>query len=101
MTKDKFWDRNRFKKLYVTPGIDPTGILAMFNRQDRRCANKGCRQPIKPFGRARAMDRTPNGVPYALLCKSCSLALSNMTQSPKRLSGLLDYLMEKLNASNT
>ena len=77
---------------YGKRGLPLATIQRLHWSQDGRCANPGCRMPIKAFGRTRAVDHEHDGQPRGMLCKACSMALANTGRSPRRLVGLLAYL---------
>jgi len=68
-------------------------IQQLHRMQEGRCANVGCRMPIRPFGKSRAVDHChKTGAVRGMLCKNCNMALGLIYDDPKRLLGLVEYL---------
>jgi Recombination endonuclease VII len=68
----------------------------MLEKQDRRCANPGCRVLLgtKPRkGNTPCVDHNEKTKKYReILCANCNIGLGHLKESPIKLQGLIDYL---------
>lgn len=80
-------------RMWRTYAMALSDIQHLHRLQDGRCANPGCRAPIQPFGKSRAVDHChKTGKVRGMLCKACNWSLGLMLDDPKRILGLATYL---------
>lgn len=82
---------SRTGKIHQTYGLTPEGEARLYEEQSHRCAI--CRDPPGPRGFH--LDHChATGVVRGLLCPPCNVGLGQFRDSPGRLWGAIDYLVD-------
>ena len=93
--KNKTPETISHRQLKSRYGVTLEDKQQMFNEQDGRCANRGCRRVFTSLSGAHLDHDHEMRMPRGLLCAQCNMALGLLQDSATIVAGLQNYLEER------
>ena len=111
--KPASWRNNKVLEIKKRYKLDEAAYIALFEEQDYKCKNPGCRKDVQPFTRFGQVDHMPGtgwgsgknakgewyqfdtGIPATvngILCLNCNTMIGACHNDAKVLQGGIDYL---------